>query len=235
MESPVNTLKTLPGVLGLAALAAFAFSSPADASPRGYERGGHGYHRPYHRPYRPHRYRHRHHHYGHSFWGPRLSIGFVAPILPAGFVSLGVGGHPFFYHGGYFYRPAPAGYVVVDAPLGASVVSLPASAVRIEISGITYYQYADAYYQWHLARRAYVVVPPPAGAPAEPSKGNMGPFAPMPAEPGPSGYAPGEVLESLPIGYTAEVINGVQYYRYGSDYFMPTQRDGHEVYVVVHI
>ncbi|MFC6981301.1 DUF6515 family protein [Microbulbifer taiwanensis] len=183
---------------------------------------GHGYHRPY-------KHWHRHHHRGPRYWGPRVSIGFVAPILPAGYMSLAVGNRPYYYHGGYFYRPAPSGYVVVSAPLGASVVSLPASAVQVQIGGFTYYQYGSAYYQWRPANRAYVVVPPPAGAPVA-----AAPAAPV----GPaasSGYAPGQVLESLPTGYTAEVINGVQYYRYGSDYFMPTQRDGREVYVVVQI
>ncbi|SEA43330.1 DUF6515 family protein [Microbulbifer marinus] len=221
----MKTLKALLGALGLLALAAFAFSPPADAAPRGYERGGSGYHHPY-------KHWKRHHHHGPRYRrGPRISIGFVAPILPAGYISLAVGGNPYYYHGGYFYRPAPSGYVVVSAPLGASVLSLPASAVQIQIGGFTYYQYADAYYQWHPAHRAYVVVPPPAGAPvaAPPPAGGA------PVAGGPSGYAPGEVLESLPPGYTAEVINGVQYYRYGNDYFMPTQRDGREVYVVVRL
>ncbi|WP_323845825.1 DUF6515 family protein [Microbulbifer magnicolonia] len=222
----MKTLKAILGAAGLLALAAFAFSPPADAAPRGYERGGHGYHG----PYKPYRYGHRHHYHGPRYYGgPRFSIGFVAPILPAGYVSLAVGNRPYYYHGGYFYRPAPSGYVVVSAPLGASVVSLPASAVQVQIGGFTYYQYADAYYQWQPASRAYVVVPPPAGVPIA--------AAPAPAAPAPgaTGYAPGEVVEALPSGYSAEVINGVQYYRYGSDYFMPTQRDGQEVYVVVRI
>lgn len=230
----MKTLKTLIGAATLLALAAFAFSPPADASPRGYERGGYGYHRPY-------KHWHRHHYrgpryYAPGFWGPRISLGFVAPLLPAGYVSLAVGGSPYYYHGGYFYRPAPSGYVVVSAPLGASVVSLPASAVQIQVGGAIYYQYADAYYQWRPASRAYVVVPPPAGVST--AGAPLAPTAPAaPPVPGGAtyGYTPGQVVETLPTGYTAEVINGVQYYRYGSDYFMPTQRDGREVYVVVRI
>jgi hypothetical protein len=113
--------------------------------------------------------------------------------------------------------------VVVSAPLGASVLTLPESAVAVEIGGRTYYQYADAYYEWHPARGNYVVVPAPVqAAPAQ-----------LPATA--SGYAPGQVVENLPTGYTAEVVNGVQYYRYGSDYFLPTTQDGREVYVVVRI
>lgn len=214
----MKTLKNLIGAAAIVALGAFAFTPPADARTPGHQRHGYGHHHPYRHG---HRYRHSHpYRYGHRYPGPRVSIGFSAPILPFGYMSLAVGGRPYYYHGGYFYRPAPTGYVVVSAPLGASVVSLPASAVRVEIGGATYYQYADAYYQWHPARHAYVVVPPPAPASVASAS---------------SDYAPGEVVETLPPGYTAEIVNGVQYYRYGSDYFLPTQRDGREVYVVVRI
>nr|WP_284500418.1 DUF6515 family protein [Microbulbifer sp. GX H0434] len=205
-------------------MGAFAFSPPADAGTLGHERGGHGWHHGHH-------YKRWHRHHRH---GPRISLGFTAPILPFGFVSLAVGGNPYYYHSGYFYRPAPTGYVVVTAPLGAAVASLPGSAVRVQIGGTAYYQYADAYYQWYPARRAYVVVPPPAGAPVAVTTAT--PAAPATVPSGPNGgYAPGQVLEELPVGYTAEVVNGVQYYRYGGNYFMPTQRDGREVYVVVQI
>lgn len=229
----MKTLKILISSIAVVALGAFAFSPPANAAPRGYERGGHGYHHGHH--YKP-RYRHGRHwrgprYYDRNYWGPRIAIGFTAPVLPFGFVSLAVGGNPYYYHGGYFYRPAPTGYVVVSAPLGATVVSLPGSAVRLEIGGAIFYQYESAYYQWQPARRAYVVVPPPAGV-AVPVA--AAPAAPVPSGPD-GGYAPGQVLEELPNGYTAEVVNGVQYYRYGGNYFLPTQRDGREVYVVVRI
>nr|WP_255771968.1 DUF6515 family protein [Microbulbifer guangxiensis] len=204
-------MKFLTGALGLLALGAFAFAPPADARTATLDRHGYGHHKHWKR-----------HHHGHRFHGPRVSIGFTVPVLPHGYLSLAVGGRPYYYHGGHYYRHGPQGYVVVSAPLGASVVSLPASAVQVQIGGVIYHQYADAYYQWHPAQRAYVVVPPPPGAVAAPA----GPA---------SSYNPGQVLDTLPPGYTAEVINGVQYYRYGDDYFMPTQRDGREVYVVVQI
>ncbi|WP_346838580.1 DUF6515 family protein [Microbulbifer sp. SAOS-129_SWC] len=236
----MKTSKLVLAILGIIALGAFAFVPPVDASPREHARGGHGYHHPYHwsgRHYGRH-YGHRYgRHYGHLYGGPRISIGFTAPVLPFGFVSLAVGGSPYFYQGGYFYRPAPAGYVVVQAPLGASVVSLPGSAVRVQIGGALYYQYANAYYQWQPAARAYVVVPPPAGAPvaaAAPPAPPAPAAGPVPSGPN-GGYAPGQVLEELPVGYTAEIINGVQYYRYGGNYFMPSKRDGKEVYVVVQL
>jgi hypothetical protein len=229
----VKALKIFISTAAIIALGAFAFSPPADASARGYERGGHGYHHGHH--YSP-RYHHRHRWHDPRDRGPRIALGFVAPALPFGHISLAVGGSPYYYHGGYFYRPAPTGYVVVSAPLGAAVASLPGGAVRVEIGGAIYYQYADAYYQWHPARRAYVVVPVPAGSavPIAAAPAAVPPALVVPSGPN-GGYAPGQVLEELPTGYTAEVINGVQHYRYGGNYFMPTQRDGREVYVVVRL
>ncbi|WP_226665352.1 DUF6515 family protein [Microbulbifer aggregans] len=210
-----TTAKVVLFAAGLLTLLSFAFAKPAEA--RGYHHG-HGHHHGY---------------WGPRFRGPRIGIGLTVPILPVGFVNLAVGGHPYYYQGGYFYQPAPTGYVVVSAPLGASVLTLPASAVRVQIGGFTYYQYDNAYYQWQPRASRYVVVPPPAGVATVASTGPVvaGPIAGTTQ----AAYSPGQVVESLPVGYTAEVINGVQYYRYGGHYFMPTQRDGREVYVVVQI
>ena len=211
-----KALKVFVFGIGLLTLLSFAFAKPAEA--RGGHHHGHGHH---HGGYWGPRYR-----------GPRFGIGFTVPILPAGFVNVAVGGNPYYYHGGYFYRPAPTGYVVVSAPLGASVLTLPASAVQVHIGGFTYYQYGSSYYQWQPRVNRYVVVPAPiAAAPVATTVASAGPIpgATQPA------YSPGQVVDVLPAGYTAEVVNGVQYYRYGGHYFMPTQRDGQEVYVVVQI
>lgn len=199
------------------ALLSFAFAAPADAHSG--HRGHHHGHWPAHGPrYRPG-------YWGPRFRGPRIGIGITVPILPAGYVNMAVGGVPYYYSGGYYYRPAPRGYVTVDAPLGAAVLTLPGSAVQVQIGGATFYQYGAAYYQWRPQMNRYVVVPPPATAVASgPAVGSTQ-----------SGYSPGQVVNELPAGYAAEVINGIQYYRYGGHYFMPTQRDGREVYVVVQV
>ena len=201
---------------GLVTLLSFAFAAPPASA-----HGGHRGH---------------HHGHGHGYWGPRyrgprIGIGVTVPVLPGGFVNLAVGGRPYFYGGGYFYRPAPSGYVVVSAPLGASVLTLPGSAVQVQIGGFTYYQYGNAYYQWQPQVNRYVVVPPPAGVTTTTTTTTTT----TSGVPSAGAYNPGQVVDTLPAGYTAEVINGVQYYRYGGSYFMPTQRDGREVYVVVQI
>ncbi|AQQ69007.1 hypothetical protein Mag101_16225 [Microbulbifer agarilyticus] len=206
---------------GFAALLSFAFAAPAEAHPG--HRGHHHGHLPAYGPrYRPV--------YGRGYWGPRyrgprISVGVTVPILPAGYVNLAVGGVPYYYSGGYYYRPAPRGFVVVNAPLGAAVLTLPGSAVRVQIGGLTYYQYGASYYQWRPHMNRYVVVPAPVATVA------AAPVVGVTQQ----AYSPGQVVNELPVGYTAEVINGIQYYRYGGHYFMPTQRDGREVYVVVQV
>ncbi|WP_160152150.1 DUF6515 family protein [Microbulbifer sp. ALW1] len=215
-----KAVKILLFSAGLVTLLSFAFAAPADA--RGYHGHGHG-----------HGYGHRHGYWGPRYRGPRIGfgIGVTVPVLPGGFVNLAVGGNPYYYGAGRFYRPGPGGYVVVAAPLGASVLTLPGSAVQVQIGGFTYYQYGGAYYQWQPPINRYVVVPPPAGVTTTTTTvtTTTGPA------PGGAMFNPGQVVETLPTGYTAEVINGVQYYRYGGHYFMPTQRDGREVYVVVQV
>ncbi|WP_288131718.1 DUF6515 family protein [Microbulbifer sp.] len=215
-----KAVKILVFGVGLVTLLSFAFAAPP-ASAHGGHRGHHHGHGHHHRGYwGPRRYR-----------GPRIGIGVTVPVLPGGFVNMSVGGRPYFYGGGYFYRPGPRGYVTVSAPLGAAVVTLPASAVRVQVGGFTYYQYGDAYYQWQPHASRYVVVPAPTGVTTTTTTTTTTTStAPVGA-----GFNPGQVVETLPTGYTAEVINGVQYYRYGDRYFMPTQRDGREVYVVVQI
>ncbi|MFS1524071.1 DUF6515 family protein [Microbulbifer sp. 2304DJ12-6] len=212
----MKLLNSILGASAFLALATFAFAFSPSADARGYERG-----------------EDHHHHRGGYYRGPRVSIGFVAPALPLGHVRVAVGGRPYYYHGGHFYRHGPRGYVVVAAPLGASVVTLPASVVQVQLGGVTYYQYGNAYYQWVPATRTYVVVAPPVPAPAPVAVVPAPAPAPATPNPGPNGFLPGQVVETLPTGYAAEVINGIQYYRYGGNHFLPTQRDGHEVYVVV--
>jgi hypothetical protein len=83
--------------------------------------------------------------------------------LPPSRVRIWVGGDPFFYFAGTFYRPYLGGYVVVGAPIGARVRHLPAGYVSFWI-GPTRYFFVDAtYYIYDDFDREYVVVEKPAG------------------------------------------------------------------------
>ncbi len=43
-------------------------------------------------------------------------IGAIVPVLPGGFVTIGIGSGSYYYYAGVYYRPAPQGYVVVEKP-----------------------------------------------------------------------------------------------------------------------
>lgn len=86
--------------------------------------------------------------------------------LPLGHRSVWVGGHEYYHHNGIFYRRGPSGYVIVQPPFGAVVLSLPLGFAALVLAGITYYMFDGIYYQ--RVPSGYMVVEPPVGAVATP-------------------------------------------------------------------
>ena len=70
----------------------------------------------------------------------------------------------YYYHGGKFYRPSGGVYVVVNAPIGARVKSLPSGYITFGIGSRRYYRVNATYYLWDGPTREYVVVEKPANA-----------------------------------------------------------------------
>lgn len=108
---------------------------------------------------------------------PWYNTRFLAPIpfhfhktgyrvreLPRSYVRIIVGGIPFFYYSGVFYRPLSSTYVVVSAPIGAVVGYLPVGFIAFSIGLSTYYYANDTYYLWDEPLNAYRVVEKPSGA-----------------------------------------------------------------------
>ncbi|OGR15795.1 MAG: hypothetical protein A2X81_15790 [Desulfobacterales bacterium GWB2_56_26] len=73
--------------------------------------------------------------------------GRVYRTLPTDVFSLTLGGGTFFYHFGTYYRHTGAGYVVVEAPVGARVRILPDDCSDFYADGIRYYECGDVYYE----------------------------------------------------------------------------------------
>ena len=67
-----------------------------------------------------------------------------------------VGSDRYYYDAGVFYRGDPGNYVVVQAPVGAVVYSVPSGYERVDIDGVSYVRYGDVYYR--PAGRGYEVV-----------------------------------------------------------------------------
>ena len=103
----------------------------------------------------------------HNAAPPRFQPrGHQAKVLPAGHLRLSVGGSPFFYHGGVFYRHQGSAYIVVSAPIGARVRSLPTGFVSFSIGARRYYYLNATYYFYEPKTQEYVVVAEPEGAAA---------------------------------------------------------------------
>ena len=65
----------------------------------------------------------------YSWWGlggflTGLTAGAVVASLPRGYETVVVGGSPYYFYDGYYYRTGPVGYVVVAPP----VMAMPAMA-----------------------------------------------------------------------------------------------------------
>ena len=95
------------------------------------------------------------------FRGPHVDT--YVPALPGRPNRVVVHGGEYFFHGGHFYRHHPRGYVMVDAPLGAVVVSLPIGFRTFLVAGVTYYMFNHICYR--AVSSGYEVVAPPPGAP----------------------------------------------------------------------
>jgi hypothetical protein len=86
--------------------------------------------------------------------------GKVVVSLPKNHRTVSVGRTRYFYQHGTFYRKAPAGYVVVNAPPGAVVFGLPVGYRTAVFGGVTYFTYGGVYYQSVPSGYRVVSTPP---------------------------------------------------------------------------
>jgi hypothetical protein len=91
-------------------------------------------------------------------------IGYRITVLPSASIRIVYRGLPYFYYTGVFYRPYSSGYIVVSAPIGAFVSSLPDGFIAFSLGIATYYYVNDTYYLWDPYRSGYMVVEKPKGA-----------------------------------------------------------------------
>jgi hypothetical protein len=100
-----------------------------------------------------------------SHWrsGHHYPYGRSSVFLPHRSITIVIGGGKYHYGDGHFYRRRAYDYVVVPAPVGAVIYSLPAGCSRVAIAGGTYYMHEGVYYRPH--GRGYRVVESPLEAP----------------------------------------------------------------------
>jgi uncharacterized protein YgiM (DUF1202 family) len=96
-----------------------------------------------------------------EFRHPAQRHGRVVASLPKNHRAVSVGRTRYYYHRGTFYRKASAGYVVVNAPLGAVVANLPVGFRMTVFGGMTHFTYGGVYYR-RVPSGYRVVSTPPA-------------------------------------------------------------------------
>ena len=171
--------------------------------------------RPYYRPpyayggYRFYCYHPYHYHpYRPYYWGPAWHPwGFFVATVAVTAIVVSVNNQNYYYDEGVYYEPKDdgEGYVVVEAPVGAAVSSLPKETEKITVEGETYYYYGGTFYQKEGDK--YVVVPPMAGT----------------------------VVENLPEGGKEVKVGDMTYVKVGDVYYQPTEVSGREVWEVAKV
>jgi len=97
--------------------------------------------------------------FGHNHYYP--SRGYAVRDLPRDRIIVNGPRGRYFYSGGIWYSPGPAGYVVIGAPIGLFVPVLPPYYTTVWVGGAPYYYANDTYYTWRDSDRQYEVVAPP--------------------------------------------------------------------------
>jgi hypothetical protein len=130
---------------------------------------------------------HRHHFWNDFAFGRRLGA------LPLGFLSLELGGLPYFYSDGIYYQAADGGYAEVYPPIGAIIPQAPDGALEVEAGGQTYYYAGGAFYA-EQPDGTYAIAPTPIGV----------------------------VVPELPPGALAVTVKGATAYQFNGIYYEPT-------------
>lgn len=134
---------------------------------------------------------HRSHSWNNFAFGRRMAV------LPLGFLSLHIGGVPYFYNDGIYYQPAEGGYQEVYPPVGAAVPQAPDGAIEIYAGGQTYYYAGGAFYL-QQPDGTYAIAPTPIGV----------------------------VVPELPPGAVQVSVNGTIAYQFNGIYYEPTFVNG---------
>jgi hypothetical protein len=163
-----------------------------------YRYGGFGYycHSPYfYHPYRP------------FYWGPVWHPwGFFVATIATTAIIVSVQSQQYHYDSGVYYVSSSGGYTVVQAPIGATVETIPKEAEVVEVNETTNnYYYGGAYYE--KTDLGYTVVPATAGT----------------------------IVPHLPEGGEEIKIGEQTYVKFGDTYYQPIQLDGEEAYEIVEV
>ena len=124
-------------------------------------------------------------------------FGLHIPRLPLGFVTLNIGGAPYYYSDGIYYQPIQGGYQEVYPPVGAAIPQPPEGSVEVYAGNQVYYYAGGAFYLQQPDGR-YAIAPTPIGV----------------------------VVPELPPGTVQVSVNGRIAYQFNGIYYQPVFVNG---------
>jgi hypothetical protein len=132
-------------------------------------------------------------------YGPRYRV------IPSSFISIHFGGHPYYYHNGFYYGYYYGYYQPVFPPFGLRISVLPFGYTRFFIGVNPFFYYNGIYYRQY-DDNSYEVIDAPIGA----------------------------TVSSLPKGARSVIINGEKLYELNGTYYK-ADRDAEvkDVFIVV--
>jgi len=79
-------------------------------------------------------------------WHEHPHYGLHLHFLPAGYFTIRVGWHTYYYYDGLYYNYVGGDYIIVNPPMGAYVTVIPSDFQPVIINGRTYYTDNGVYY-----------------------------------------------------------------------------------------
>jgi len=153
-------------------------------------------------------------HYGYAYhpykpfyWGPVWHPwGFFITAMAATAIIISIENQQYHYDQGVYYVASNGGYTVVQAPVGATITTLPPNTQTVVVNEtVNNYYYGGTYYE--KSEKGYTVVPPTAGT----------------------------IVENLPEGAKEEKVGDQTFMKLGDIYYQPIIKDGKNMYEVVQV
>jgi hypothetical protein len=147
------------------------------------------------------------HPYTPFFWGPVWHPwGFFVAALATTAIIVSIENQQYHYDQGVYYVQSNGGYTVVQAPVGATITTLPPKSETVIVNEtVNNYYYGGTFYE--KGEKGYTVVPPTAGT----------------------------IVEHLPEGGKEVKLGDITYVKVGDIYYQPIQKDGKNMYEVVDV
>ena len=88
-------------------------------------------------------------------------VGAYVNALPSARIAFRLKGNRYYYSSGVYYRRSDSRYIVIAAPLGASIVTLPFGYVDLYVGSSRYFYVNRTYYVYEPTTTKYIVVERP--------------------------------------------------------------------------